>query len=277
MNLNPYQPLLARLTDVVEETPTIKTFVVEPPRPFAFQAGQFAQLTVPGVGEAPFTPSSDPAEPQRLEFTVIRTGRVTEELHALRPGNMVGLRGPFGVGYPVSELRGKHVLIVGGGCGLAPLRSLIYTLLRQLEQGGAGGAPASMRIKYGARESRELLYRRQYDAWAARPNVSVNVTIDVPEPIWSGHVGVVTTLLERLETLPEETVAVSCGPEIMLKFVTQTLLERGLAPEHIVLSMNRRMSCGIGKCGRCNIGPYYLCRDGPDIHYAQIKDLANVF
>lgn len=271
MASNPYQPMLARLTDVIEETPTIKTFVVEPPRPFAFKAGQFAQVTVPGVGEAPFTPSSDPADPQRLEFTVIRTGRVTEELHALRPGDMVGLRGPFGVGYPVSELHGKHVLIVGGGCGLAPLRSLIYTLFGQLDR------VRDMRIRYGARESRELLYRRLYDDWAARPNVSVDVTIDVPEPGWSGRVGVVTTLLDRLETPPAETVAVSCGPEIMLKFVTQTLLERGLAPEHIVLSMNRRMSCGIGKCGRCNIGPYYLCRDGPDVHYAQIKDLANVF
>lgn len=268
---NPYQPMLATLKEVVEETPTIKTFVVEPPEPYRFKAGQFAQVTVPGVGEAPFTPSSDPAQPERLEFTVIRTGRVTEVLHTLKAGDPIGLRGPFGVGYPVDELEGKHVLVVGGGCGLAPLRSLIYTLLHDMKR------VRDMRIIYGARESRELLYRRMYDKWAAQSGVSVAYTIDVAEPGWSGHVGVVTTLLERLETPPAETIAVSCGPEIMLKFVTQTLLQRGLSPEQIVLSMNRRMNCGIGKCGRCNIGPYYLCREGPDVHYSKIKDLANVF
>jgi NAD(P)H-flavin reductase len=268
---NPYKPMLADLVDVIEETPTIKTFVVEPPEPFEFRAGQFAQVTVPGVGESPFTPSSDPAEAGRLEFTVIRTGRVTEELHRLKPGDTVGLRGPFGVGYPIDEMRDKHVLIVGGGCGLAPLRSLIFSLFHRLDNIG------SLKIKYGARESRELLYHGTYERWRERPKVDVACTIDVAEANWPGHVGVVTTLLEVIETPIEETIAVSCGPEIMLKFVTQTLLERGFPPEQIVLSMNRRMSCGLGKCGRCNIGPYYLCRDGPDVHYSMIKDYPHVF
>lgn len=268
---NPYQPMLSRLVDVIDETPTIKTFVVEPPKPYAFKAGQFAQVTVLGIGEAPFTPSSDPAQPERLEFTVIRTGRVTDALHALRPGAQLGLRGPFGAGYPVEELEGRHVLVVGGGCGLAPLRSLLFTLFAQPER------IRSLTITYGARESRELLYRRSYAEWAARPGVRMACSIDVPEPGWRGNVGVVTTLLQRLDTPAAETIAVSCGPEIMLKFVTSTLLERGLTPEQIILSMNRRMSCGFGKCGRCNIGPYYLCRDGPDISYAKIKDFANVF
>jgi len=268
---NPYQPILAKLSEVIDETPTIKTFVVEPPEPFVFRAGQFAQLTVPGVGEAPFTPSSDPADPDRLEFTVIRTGRVTDILHTLKPGDTVGLRGPFGAGYPIDEMEDKHVLIVGGGCGLAPLRSLIYALFRRMDR------IRSMSIKYGARESRELLYRRFYDAWASKPKVDVACTIDQPEPGWEGHVGVVTTLLDSLNGRAADTIAVSCGPEVMLKYVTATLLERGLPAERIILSMNRRMSCGIGKCGRCNIGPYYLCRDGPDICYAKIKDLPNVF
>lgn len=271
MIANPYLPMLAPLSDVIEETPTIKTFVVEPPEPFTFRAGQFAQVGLPGEGEAPFTPSSDPAEPSRLEFTVIRTGRLTERLHALRPGETVTLRGPFGAGYPVDELDDQHVLVVGGGCGLAPLRSLIYTLFHRMDR------IRDMRIKYGARESGELLYRRMYDDWAARPNVEMACTIDIPEAGWDGHVGVVTTLLDEIVTPLERTVAVSCGPEIMLKFVTQTLLQRGLRPDQIILSMNRRMSCGIGKCGRCNVGPYYLCKDGPDIHYDKIKDLANVF
>jgi len=271
ISANPYQPMLAKLTEVIEETPTIKTFVLEPPEPYVFKAGQFAQVTVPGVGESPFTPSSDPAHPERLEFTVIRTGRVTDALHALKPGDLVGLRGPFGAGYPIEELEDKHVLVVGGGCGLAPLRSLIYSLFGQMER------IRTLSIKYGARDSRELLYRRSYDAWANRPHVEMACTIDVAEPGWTGNVGVVTTLLARIDTPVEETIAVSCGPEIMLKFVTATLLERGFQPEQIILSMNRRMSCGIGKCGRCNIGPYYLCRDGPDICYAKIKDCANVF
>ncbi len=271
--MNPYEPQICRLVDVQDETPTIKTFVVEPPEPFEFRAGQFAQLTVPGVGEAPFTPSSDPAQPQQLDFTVIRTGRVTEALHELRVGDdvVVGLRGPCGQGYPVAEMEGQHVLVVGGGCGLAPLRSLLYTLFARLDR------IRSLTIKYGARESSELVYRDSYGEWANLPGVSFEETIDVPEPGWSGNVGVVTTLLKELPAPADEVVAVSCGPEIMLRFVTLRLLELGLAPERIILSMNRRMSCGIGKCGRCNIGPLYLCRDGPDVHYSSIKDLANVF
>jgi NAD(P)H-flavin reductase len=263
--------MLSKLVDVIDETPTIKTFIVEPPEPFTFKAGQFAQVMVPGVGESPFTPSSDPAHPEQIEFTVIRTGYVTDRLHALKPGDTIGLRGPFGQGYPVDELKDKHVLVVGGGCGLAPLRSLIFKLFHQLD------SIRSMSIKYGARESSELLYRRSYEEWAGHSIVTVDCTIDVGEPDWKGKVGVVTTLLDKLDAAPEEIMAVSCGPEVMLKFVTLTLLERGLKPEQIILSMNRRMSCGFGKCGRCNIGPYYLCRDGPDIHYAKIKDCANVF
>lgn len=268
---NPYEPMMSKLVEVTEETPTIKTFVVEPPEPYAFLAGQFAQVTVPGVGEAPFTPSSDPACPDRIEFTVIRTGHVTEKLHELKAGDTVGLRGPFGQGYPLDELRNKHVLVVGGGCGLAPLRSLIFTLFHHLDD------IRDLSIKYGARESRELLYRWAYDEWARHEGVTVDWTIDVPEPGWEGNVGVVTTLLEKIDTPIQDTMAVSCGPEIMLKFVAQALVQRGFSPEQIILSMNRRMSCGFGKCGRCNIGPYYLCRDGPDISYAKIKDYANVF
>lgn len=268
---SPYEPMMARLTDVIDETPTIKTFVLEPAEPYVFRAGQFAQVTVPGVGEAPFTPSSDPACPERIEVTVIRTGRVTEALHTLKPGAFVGLRGPFGVGYPLDELENQHVLIVGGGCGLAPLRSLIYALFGQMDR------IQSLSIKYGARGSAELLYARAYGEWNRRPKVELSCTIDLAEAGWTGNVGVVTTLVETIGTPLDQTVAVSCGPEVMLKFVAAALVKAGLPPERIVLSMNRRMSCGIGKCGRCNIGPYYLCRDGPDISYAKIKDFAHVF
>ena len=270
---NPYASEIAHLSSVIDETPTIKTFCFDLDKPLEFRAGQFVQLGVPGVGEGPFTPSSSPLDPKHLEVTVLRTGRVTERLHEMAEGAKCLLRGPYGKGYPVEKLEGKDVLIVGGGVGLAPLRALIYKLLSMTDQ------LKKVVIKNGARETAELLFRRQYDEWVARDKVSVEVTIDRPEPGWNGKVGVVTTLLEDIgsEVDISNAYAFSCGPGIMLKFVTQTLLEKGFTPEQIYLSMNRRMSCGVGKCGRCNIGPYYLCKDGPDICYAKIKDYPNVF
>jgi len=270
---NPYAPQVACLSRVIAETPTIKTFCFDLDKPLAFRAGQFVQLGVPGLGEGPFTPSSSPLDPKHLEVTVLRTGEVTERLHRLQAGDACLLRGPYGKGFPVEKLDGKDVLVVGGGVGLAPLRALIYQLLSMTDRLGR------VVIKNGARETAELLFRRQYDQWASHTNVSMEVTIDRPEPGWIGNVGVVTTLLENVpsEVDLRNCYAFTCGPEIMLKFVTQKLLEKGLTAEQIYLSMNRRMSCGIGKCGRCNIGPYYLCKDGPDICYAKIKDYPNVF
>jgi len=265
---NPYLPIEAELVEVVTETPTIKTFVLKPAAPIAFRAGQFMQLTVPGLGEAPFTPSSDPRVAERMEISILKTGQVTDALHDAKPGLKLGLRGPFGKGYPLDKLAGKEVVLVGGGVGLAPLRALIYTLLAEPEK------YKSITILYGARLPAELSFRRQYDDWAKRARLSIS--IDVPHPDWTGHVGLVTTLLDELTGVnTAEAYTVSCGPEIMLKFVTLKLLEKGFKDDHIYLSMNRRMSCGIGKCGRCNIGPYYLCKDGPDMCYAKIKDVVD--
>ncbi len=271
--VNPYSIQMCELVEVIDETPTIKTFVFEPPDPIRFRAGQFVQVTMPGLGEAPFTPSSSPWEPARLAVTVLRTGLVTDRMHDCRPGDRLGLRGPFGKGYPIEKLGGKDVLVVGGGVGLAPLRALILALLHDL------GPVRRMSIKYGARESAELLFRNQYDDWTRHPKVDMAVTVDREAPGWSGHVGLVTTLLDKpgLDVDLANTVAFSCGPGVMLKFVTQKLMQVGLRPDQIYLSMNRRMSCGIGKCGRCNIGPYYLCKDGPDMNYAKIMGYANVF
>jgi len=268
---NPYEPVAAKLVEVIEETPTIKTFVLEPPEPMAFRAGQFVQLTLPGVGEAPFTPSSSPYQPERIEVTVLRTGKVTDRLHDVAVGTTLGLRGPFGKGYPIEKLAGKEVLIVGGGVGLAPLRALILALLQK----DCGTRRVS--IKYGARSPEELLYHGSYDDWRGRPSVDVAETVDREAPGWSGHVGLVTTLLDELDVATANCYAFSCGPGIMLRFVTLKLLEVGFQPEQIYLSMNRRMSCGIGKCGRCNIGPIYLCKDGPDVCYADVKDYPNLF
>ena len=266
---NPYAPEPAWLEDVIVETPTIRTFVVRPEKPMPFRAGQFVQLTVPGVGEAPFTPSSSPACPERLEVTVLRTGRVTEALHSLEKGALLGLRGPYGKGYPVDKFRGKEVVVIGGGVGLAPLRSLLYVLFQEPQ------AYRRVAIRYGARTPDELLFRRAYEEWRRVPGVDMEVTVDVGDTSWTGRVGVVTVLLEAPGFDVANGYVVSCGPGIMLKFVTQRCLELGYQPAQIYLSMNRRMSCGIGRCGRCNIGPYYLCKDGPDMCYEKIKDYAN--
>jgi len=268
---NTLLPQAVTLAEVIDETPTIRTLVVAPPEPLAFKAGQFVQLTLPGVGEAPFTPSSSPLEPDRIAITVLRTGTVTEKLHQCQPGTTLGIRGPFGKGYPLEKLTGKEVLIVGGGVGLAPLRALILALLGDLDR------PKRVSIKYGARCMEELLYRDQYESWAKHKKVDLDVTIDNPQKAWSGKTGVVTTLLKGVDVDKSNSYVFVCGPSIMLKFTTLTLLEEGFSPEQIYLSMNRRMSCGMGLCGRCNIGPYYLCKDGPDINYALIKDYPNVF
>ena len=268
---NPYMPQMAEVTEVLTETPTIKTVVLAPKPVMEFRAGQFVQLTFPGMGEAPFTPSSSPYEPERLEVTILRTGRVTDALHTVKAGDVLGLRGPFGKGYAIEELEGKEVLVVGGGVGLAPLRALILALFHDIDR------IKRVLILYGAREPDELLYRRLYDDWSKKKKVDLRITVDRGGPGWDGNVGVVTTLFDGLDVEIPNTLAVSCGPEIMLRFVTLGLLEKGFKPEQIYLSMNRRMSCGIGKCGRCNIGPYYLCKDGPDMNYAKIKDYPNVF
>jgi len=267
-----YVPQPVKLVEVIDETPTIKTLVVQPARPMPFLAGQFVQLTVPGVGEAPFTPSSSPGRPEKLDVTILKTGAVTDRMHEAQAGATLGLRGPFGKGYPVDKLAGKEVLVVGGGVGLAPLRALILALLEDL-------SPIKrLSIRYGARCVAELLYRGQYDTWTKRyGKVDFTCTIDNPESGWDGRTGVVTTLLKGLDIDKGNCVAFVCGPSIMLKFTTLALEEEGLRPEQIYLSMNRRMSCGMGLCGRCNIGPYYLCKDGPDMNYAKIKDYPNVF
>ena len=271
MTENPYHPMPARLEEVIEETPTIKTFVLAPETPIPFRSGQFMQLTYPGLGEAPFTPSSSPEHPERIEITVLRTGEVTEALHEAAVGMTLGLRGPYGKGYPVDKLHGKEVLLVGGGVGLAPLRALMYALFDQLDR------VKRVSIKYGARSPEELLYRRSYDEWRSLGGVDFTETIDVEAPGWSGRVGLVTTLLEDLDIDIDNAYVVSCGPGIMLRFVTLRCLDLGFPPSRIYLSMNRRMSCGTGRCGRCNIGPYYLCKDGPDMCYEKIMMFENVF
>ena len=274
---NIYYPRQAKLKSIKDETPTIKTYQFKLNKKLKFKAGQFMQVTVPGIGEAPFTPSSAPGDVNEMEITIMKTGKVTDKLHdEARPGDTLALRGPFGKGYPIDKFEGKEVIIIGGGVGLAPLRSLIYALFDKLEK------IKKLHICYGAKSPVDQCFKDEYSKWGKKGKVTVHLTIDKPHPDWKGNVGLVTCLLEKdylgkMGVDISNSYAVSCGPEIMLKFVTFKLLNVGFKPEQIYLSMNRRMSCGVGKCARCNIGPYYLCKDGPDMCYADIKDYPNVF
>ena len=264
-----YKALRAELVRVIDETPNIKTFVIRPERPFTFATGQFAELMIPGVGEAPFTPSSSPARAEEIEMTIMKAGRLTSMIHQLIPGAVLGLRGPYGKGYPLEQFQGKTVLIVGGGVGLAPLRSLLFALFEELEK------YSRVILAYGARTPKDLVYKDALKEWSSK--IEVHLTVDEGDESWSGKVGVVTTLLPEIQLEVGQSVAVVCGPPIMMKFTTRELLAKGFTPEQIYLSMEKNMSCGIGKCGHCRLGPYYVCRDGPVFRYDRIQNLANIW
>ena len=268
---NPYYPVSTALLDVVPETPTIKTFVLRPQVPLPFRAGQFVELTVPGLGEAPFTPSSSPSEERQLALTVMKVGRVTSALHRLESGATVGLRGPYGKAYPLDDFAGRDILIMGGGVGLAPLRSLLLALLKDRVRFGR------IILCYGARTPADLLYRTQLDEWRSLDSLEVHLTVDKADESWHGKVNVVTATLDDVHLETSGAVSVVCGPPIMMRFATLAILRKGFAPGSIYLSMERNMSCGLGKCGHCRVGPYYVCRDGPVFQYAQLQNLQQIW
>ena len=267
---NPYVPIEAEIREVVVETPTIKTLRLAPRQPMAFKTGQFMEVTVPGLGEAPFTPSSSPRVAEMLDFTVMNVGRVTGALHEMSPKGIVGVRGPFGKGYPLEEYAGKEVLIVGGGVGMAPLRSLFLSLVETIE------SYKRIVFCYGARTPDDIVYKDLImEEWPKiHPKVSVRLTVDRAGNGWKGNVGLVTTTLDGLDVDIKNSAAIVCGPPIMMKFATFKLLELGYKPEQIYVSMEKNMSCGVGKCGHCMLGCYYVCKDGPVFTYDKVKDVA---
>jgi NAD(P)H-flavin reductase len=264
--INPYQPIRAQVEEIIQETPNIKTFVVRPRSPVAFQTGQFVELTVPGAGEAPFTPSSSPEIDEKMDLTVMKAGKMTAALHEAKPGQWLGLRGPFGLGYPLGDFIGKEILIVGGGVGLAPLRSLFFALLHRIV------LYERIVFCYGARTPSDIVYKDAVlNEWPKLdPKISFRMTVDRGDDTWKGNVGLVTTTLDNLDVRIPNSVAVVCGPPIMMKFSTLKLLQLGYKPAQIYLSMEKNMSCGIGKCGHCQLGKYYVCKDGPVFSYDQI-------
>jgi NAD(P)H-flavin reductase len=272
MNQNLYQPLNGEIVDIIDESPTIKSFVVVPEEDFKFATGQFVELTLPGEGEAPFTPSSSPAVTEKMEITIMKAGRVTALLHQCQKGQKVGIRGPYGKGYPIEDYVGKEVYIVGGGVGLAPIRSLFLTLVDRI------GDFKKVVCRFGARTPADFIYKNTlFGPWQNIDGVDIKLTVDQADGEWKNNVGVVTTILSPEDVDIKNSVAVVCGPPIMMKFATLKLLEFGFSDEQIYLSMEKNMSCGIGKCGHCMLGQYYVCKDGPVFTYDQIKRYPNIW
>jgi NAD(P)H-flavin reductase len=231
---------------------------------FRFAPGQFNMLYAFGIGEAAISISGDPAEPGRLVHTIRSVGKVSDALTRLRPGDALGLRGPYGGGWPLDAALGSDVVIVAGGLGLAPLRPTLYRLLAERDRYGR------IVILCGARGPAEILYREELEHWRARLDVEIEVTVDHADQSWHGNVGVVTTLIARAAFDPAKTVAMLCGPEIMMRFAAVDLAKAGVPPEAIHLSMERNMKCAIGHCGHCQFGGDFVCKDGPVATWARL-------
>jgi NAD(P)H-flavin reductase len=232
-----------------------------------FGPGQFNMLYLPGVGEVAISVSGDPAGARHLVHTIRDVGRVSGALTRLKPGARLGVRGPFGSIWPVAAAAGRDVVVVAGGLGLAPLRPAIYRLLAERERFG------HMAILYGTRSPNDILYPRELERWRRRLDVQIEVTVDHAGLDWHGHIGVVTHLISRAAFDPEQTVALVCGPEIMMRFAALALHDAGVPDEGIHLSMERNMKCALGHCGRCQFGPMLVCRDGPVVSFERIAHL----
>jgi NAD(P)H-flavin reductase len=267
---DPMLPQRYTVREVAKETPDTFTLRLEPEKTVnrsLFQPGQFSMLWVFGVGELPISISGDPALHDRLVYTVRSVGQATHSLVNREVGDGVGVRGPFGTGWPVEAARERDVIVVAGGIGLAPLRPVIYHVLQNRKDYGR------LVILYGGRSPRDLLYRKELAAWARSRETQVLVTVDYGGLNWRGHVGVVTTLFKYSRLQPGRSIAMVCGPEIMMRFVVRELEMQGLSRDNIYLSMERNMKCAVGFCGHCQYGAHFICKDGPIFRYEQIRKL----
>ena len=266
---NPYEPQKAVIEKVIPETPGIKTFVVRPENGFEFQCGQFAELTLPAVGEAPFAMSSPAHKPEVLEFTIQNAGYMTSELHKLKEGDTVGIRGPYGNGFPLEDYYDKEVLLLIGGVGFPPARTLLYSLLQEKDKF------RRILMCYGARTPEDVVYKYQIDEFDKQ--IELHLTVDKADKSWKHSEGVVTILMDKVKVDLKNSAAIVIGPPIMMKFGTLKLLEVGYKPEDIYLSMERKMYCGIGQCRHCMIDKYFICKDGPVFTFEQLKDLPDIW
>jgi NAD(P)H-flavin reductase len=267
---DPMVPQLYRVQRVRREIPDTFTLELEPEEgveipPFA--SGQFNMLYVFGVGEIPISISGDPARRQPLVHTTRAVGTVSKAMRELKPDDVIGVRGPFGSHWPIERATGKDVVIVAGGIGLAPLRAAMYQVISQREKYG------KVVLLYGARTPEDILYRREVEHWRAHFDLEVYVTVDNATGKWRGSVGVVTRLIPRAPFDPLNTVAMVCGPEVMMRFTAAELEKRGVAAENMYVSMERNMKCAVGLCGHCQYLPHFVCKDGPVFQYSQVQEL----
>jgi len=269
---NEYLPTRASIVNVSDETPDVKTFTLrllgkDRGRFLKYQPGQFLILSIPGYGEAPFTFASAPDKAGTFQISVKRAGALTGALHSLGKAGIVGVRGPYGNTFPVKEMKGKDILFVAGGIGLAPLRSMISSVLRKRKD------YKKIEIVYGARTPNDIVYGDQLKEWQNFPDTCVHLTVDMPDERWGGECGVVCVLFPKIRLNPKTSIALVCGPPVMIKFAIIDLLKLGFKEENIYASLERYMKCGIRKCGHCYIKGKYVCSDGPNFSYKEMKRL----
>ncbi len=260
---------IQRVTQETDDTFTLELVPVSPQGKESFAPGQFNMVYVFGVGEVPISISSDPSKSPAIQHTTRVVGTVTKAMRRLKRGDMVGIRGPFGTSWPVEEARGKDVVIVAGGIGLAPLRPTLYSLMAQREK------HRKIVLLYGTRSPEDILYRHELEQWRGQFDLEVQVTVDRAASTWRGNVGVVTTMIPRAPFDPSNTVAIICGPEVMMRFTVMGLQKRGIPDDRIYLSMERNMKCGIGVCGHCQYGPLFTCKDGPVLRFDRVGSMLN--
>ena len=268
-------PKVGVITNIRRDTPDVKTFRVvglDGKKLFEHLPGQCAMLSIPGVGEAMFSITSSPTNTEFMEFSIKKCGCVTSFLHAMEEGQQITVRGPYGNGFPVkSEFKGKNMLFIAGGIGLAPLRSVINYIRDNRADYG------TVDIVYGSRSMDDLVdFREIQEEWVNEPDFNVYLTIDRPQDGWDGHVGFVPAYVKEVN-IPTDRTAVLCGPPIMIKFTLQALLELGFNKEQVYTTLEFRMKCGIGKCGRCNVGDKYICKDGPVFRMDQLQELPSEY
>ena len=257
-----------RVARVRRELPDVRTLELEAADdagPVRFRPGQFTMVYVFGIGEVPLSISGDPAKPDVLVHTVRSVGTITRSICAAKKGDVLGVRGPYGEGWPIQAARGRDVVIMAGGLGLAPLRPLVQAVVAER------GAFGRVVLLVGARTPASLLFPRELARWRARFDVDVRATVDAGDPTWHGDIGVITTLLPRARFDPGNTTAFVCGPEVMMRFAAADLVHRGVPPVQVFLSMERNMKCAVGVCGHCQFGAAFVCKDGPVLSYARVE------